>query len=119
MNVNESAAASTKVVGAAAIISRALYRVLTSAVPELVTGLVEVAEGPPTTKNKGRSRWRPALIVFNQEACLLLDDFLVDVSGLDAGVQLVGEGLVGASKRGELVSKGCSCKEQTEVTPVK
>jgi len=29
MNVNESAAASTKVVGAAAIISRALYRVLT------------------------------------------------------------------------------------------
>ena len=31
MNVNESAAASTKVVGAAAIISRALYRVLTKA----------------------------------------------------------------------------------------
>jgi hypothetical protein len=30
MNVNESAAASTKVVGAAAIISRALYRVLTN-----------------------------------------------------------------------------------------
>ena len=30
MNVNESAAASTKVVGAAAIISRALYRVLTA-----------------------------------------------------------------------------------------
>ena len=29
MRVNESAAASTKVVGAAAIISRALYRVLT------------------------------------------------------------------------------------------
>ena len=29
MHVNESAAASTKVVGAAAIISRALYRVLT------------------------------------------------------------------------------------------
>lgn len=32
MNVNESAAASTKVVGAAAIISRALYRVLTAVV---------------------------------------------------------------------------------------
>ncbi len=30
MRVNESAAASTKVVGAAAIISRALYRVLTN-----------------------------------------------------------------------------------------
>lgn len=33
MNVNESAAASTKVVGAAAIISRALYRVLTHRFP--------------------------------------------------------------------------------------
>jgi hypothetical protein len=36
MNVNESAAASTKVVGAAAIISRALYRVLTLLLPAIV-----------------------------------------------------------------------------------
>jgi len=43
MNVNESAAASTKVVEAAAIISRALYRVLTGRVS--IDFLIATASG--------------------------------------------------------------------------
>ena len=54
MNVNESAAASTKVVGAAAIISRALYRVLTSITgSEIYANFIGTQYGSQLYEQKG------------------------------------------------------------------